>query len=104
MASADRIQNVALVIKNQIDSQRPPRAVVLSAFGKATDLLQQMAQDAESMESIDDVMQQIAMSKGMLSEPNMDSGDFQSPGQGNGQGQEGNGDGMGEGQGYGHRT
>ena len=46
LASAERIKNVGSIINDKIKDGQAPQAIVLSAFGKATDLLQQTAAEA----------------------------------------------------------
>ncbi len=48
LATAERVRNVATIIKHKIEIGERPCAIVLSAFGQATDLLQQMAHEAAS--------------------------------------------------------
>lgn len=77
LADASRIRNVGEIISYKYDSGETPRAIVLSAFGSATDLLQEMAAKAANGDaSYEDLLTKFgALHQGVIEAlfPNNDS-------------------------------
>ncbi|MCB0686360.1 MAG: bifunctional aspartate kinase/homoserine dehydrogenase I [Saprospiraceae bacterium] len=59
LANADRIKNVADIVQAELNTRNKPRAVVVSAFAKMTDLLLEMAKKA----SLGDIHYQDALER-----------------------------------------